>query len=329
MPRRATQAWSSPRSPALPSRVASLPCPRSLRDCAQPAAPAPAGSITVPSLASVYNEFALKKHMETSVLLQACGGGPGTGRRGRASPPLTGSPGQAGHRRPPAWSTSRARHCHCPCLCLAPVRPRPTAPHPPPTPPHPQNFFLYFYGFCFNAMGLLFVMAVDGGMRPGTLLHGFRAVRRGLRGLRGGPAPPRGALGALGEDRRQCRLACRAMRACTLQVRAGGACPSQPGFAAAPPARPPALASAARARRATARHACPPQPPRAQVTFLLVVNNALQGEGRMRHACLSCCWPLCCRPRLRLVLPVAARPVGPPTASAPHPPCTHTAHTHT
>ena len=28
------------------------------------------GSITIPSLASVYNEFALKKHMETSVLLQ-------------------------------------------------------------------------------------------------------------------------------------------------------------------------------------------------------------------------------------------------------------------
>ncbi|KAL4443977.1 hypothetical protein ABPG75_011714 [Micractinium tetrahymenae] len=66
------------------------------------------GSITVPSLASVYNEFALKKHMDTSVLL--------------------------------------------------------------------QNFFLYFYGFCFNALGLLFVMAVDGSMRPGTLLHGFRVV---------------------------------------------------------------------------------------------------------------------------------------------------------
>lgn len=30
----------------------------------------PAGSITVPSLASVYNELALKKNMETSVLLQ-------------------------------------------------------------------------------------------------------------------------------------------------------------------------------------------------------------------------------------------------------------------
>lgn len=43
--------------------------------------------------------------------------------------------------------------------------------------PAPQNFFLYFFGFCFNALGLLFVMAVDGSMRPGTLLHGFRAVR--------------------------------------------------------------------------------------------------------------------------------------------------------
>lgn len=34
-----------------------------------------AGSITVPSLASVYNEFALKKHMDTSVLLQVRQGG--------------------------------------------------------------------------------------------------------------------------------------------------------------------------------------------------------------------------------------------------------------
>ena len=30
------------------------------------------GSVTVPSLASVYNEFALKKHMDTSVHEQAC-----------------------------------------------------------------------------------------------------------------------------------------------------------------------------------------------------------------------------------------------------------------
>ena len=35
----------------------------------------PAGSVTIPSLASVYNEFALKKHMDTSVLLQV-GRGP-------------------------------------------------------------------------------------------------------------------------------------------------------------------------------------------------------------------------------------------------------------
>lgn len=65
------------------------------------------GSITVPSLASVYNEFALKKHMETSVLL--------------------------------------------------------------------QNFFLYFYGACFNLIGLLLMM-VFGGMTPGSVLTGFRGV---------------------------------------------------------------------------------------------------------------------------------------------------------
>ena len=49
------------------------------------------GSVTVPSLASVYNEFALKKHMDTSV--------------------------------------------------------------------HEQNFFLYFYGACFNLAGVFGVMA--------------------------------------------------------------------------------------------------------------------------------------------------------------------------
>lgn len=65
------------------------------------------GSITIPSLASVYNEFALKKHMETSVLL--------------------------------------------------------------------QNFFLYFYGACFNLLGLLAVMA-SGAMTPGSILTGFRGV---------------------------------------------------------------------------------------------------------------------------------------------------------
>ncbi|KAK9804388.1 hypothetical protein WJX72_010671 [[Myrmecia] bisecta] len=51
------------------------------------------GSVTVPSLASVYNEFALKKHMDTSV--------------------------------------------------------------------HLQNFFLYFYGACFNGLGVLMVMAFN------------------------------------------------------------------------------------------------------------------------------------------------------------------------
>lgn len=65
------------------------------------------GSITVPSLASVYNEFALKKHMETSVLQ--------------------------------------------------------------------QNFFLYFYGACFNAVGLLAAMAM-GAVAPGNILEGFGTV---------------------------------------------------------------------------------------------------------------------------------------------------------
>lgn len=65
------------------------------------------GSITVPSLASVYNEFALKRHMETSVLL--------------------------------------------------------------------QNFFLYFYGACFNFLGLLALM-VSGSLAPGSILTGFRGV---------------------------------------------------------------------------------------------------------------------------------------------------------
>ena len=65
------------------------------------------GSITIPSLASVYNEFALKRHMETSVLL--------------------------------------------------------------------QNFFLYFYGACFNLLGLLVIMAT-GALAPGSILVGFRGV---------------------------------------------------------------------------------------------------------------------------------------------------------
>lgn len=65
------------------------------------------GSITVPSLASVYNEFALKRHMETSVLL--------------------------------------------------------------------QNFFLYFYGACFNLLGLLVMMAA-GALTPGSMLAGFSSV---------------------------------------------------------------------------------------------------------------------------------------------------------
>ncbi len=39
-----------------------------------PAALCVLGSVTVPSAASVYNEFALKKHMDTSVHLQARAG---------------------------------------------------------------------------------------------------------------------------------------------------------------------------------------------------------------------------------------------------------------
>ncbi|KAL6768850.1 hypothetical protein ACKKBF_B16480 [Auxenochlorella protothecoides x Auxenochlorella symbiontica] len=64
-------------------------------------------SITIPSLASVYNEAALKRHMDTSVLL--------------------------------------------------------------------QNFFLYFYGACFNAVGLLAVAGAQGS-GIGHLFHGFGTV---------------------------------------------------------------------------------------------------------------------------------------------------------
>ncbi len=68
------------------------------------------GSITIPSLASVYNEFALKKHMETSVLL--------------------------------------------------------------------QNFFLYFYGACFNMFGMLGMSAIGGlqGHQHKGLLDGFNGI---------------------------------------------------------------------------------------------------------------------------------------------------------
>jgi UDP-galactose transporter len=65
------------------------------------------GSITIPSLASVYNEFALKRHMETSVLL--------------------------------------------------------------------QNFFLYFYGACFNFIGLLVVTSISG-VQSSSIFAGFSGV---------------------------------------------------------------------------------------------------------------------------------------------------------
>jgi len=68
------------------------------------------GSITIPSLASVYNEFALKKHMETSVLL--------------------------------------------------------------------QNFFLYFYGVCFNFVG--YVMLSLGGNAGRSIFSGFNSVTLAL-----------------------------------------------------------------------------------------------------------------------------------------------------
>ena len=65
------------------------------------------GSITIPALASVYNEFALKKHMETSVLV--------------------------------------------------------------------QNFFLYFYGMCFNAAGLILAI-LAGTVSASTAFSGFTMV---------------------------------------------------------------------------------------------------------------------------------------------------------
>ena len=66
------------------------------------------GSITIPSLASVYNEFGFKKNMETSVLL--------------------------------------------------------------------QNFFLYFYGACFNMFGAFFMSVFVPGSTVSGLFTGFRAV---------------------------------------------------------------------------------------------------------------------------------------------------------
>ena len=67
------------------------------------------GSITIPSLASVYNELALKKHMETSVLL--------------------------------------------------------------------QNFFLYFFGVCFNLIGYVLF---SGGSSGKSIFSGFNAVTLAL-----------------------------------------------------------------------------------------------------------------------------------------------------
>lgn len=66
------------------------------------------GSITIPSLASVYNEFGFKKNMETSVLL--------------------------------------------------------------------QNFFLYFYGACFNMCGAFFMSVFMPGSTVTGLFTGFRAI---------------------------------------------------------------------------------------------------------------------------------------------------------
>lgn len=58
----------------IPASPPPPPCPLSLIFSSPPP-----GSITVPSLASVYNEFALKKHMDTSVLLQVCDGSASVG----------------------------------------------------------------------------------------------------------------------------------------------------------------------------------------------------------------------------------------------------------
>lgn len=41
--------------------------------------------------------------------------------------------------------------------------------------PCPQNFFLYFYGMCFNLVGLLLFMA-GGALTPATMFAGFKQV---------------------------------------------------------------------------------------------------------------------------------------------------------
>lgn len=90
-----------------------------------------AGSVTVPSAASVYNEFALKKHMDTSV--------------------------------------------------------------------HLQNFFLYFYGACFNALGVLGVCAFK---------------RQGLAELFGGQTRVTAVLIVNNAAQVTARAACLCLRLC-------------------------------------------------------------------------------------------------------------------
>lgn len=133
--------------------------------------PIQAGSVTVPSLASVLNEFGLKKHMETSVLLQVSTSaaaswqvaGPNTCERVRdwcvwsvrLTPCLPSASSALRFRVVWCCSSSSAVIC-CPSL-------------------HPQNFFLYFFGTMFNLAGLLVVVAT-GGLAPGAVFSGFSAV---------------------------------------------------------------------------------------------------------------------------------------------------------
>ena len=42
-------------------------------------------------------------------------------------------------------------------------------------PPRPQNFFLYFFGMCFNLVGLA-VFMLAGALSPATMFAGFRTV---------------------------------------------------------------------------------------------------------------------------------------------------------
>ena len=114
------------------------------------------------------------------------------------TPPLPRAYPPPGHASGCASISAAPRPVPLPCLVPAELPPllvrMPTHTNLPPNPllpaRCPQNFFLYFYGMCFNFLGLLFVMAT-GSMRPATMLAGFRGVSAGTAGAGEGAADHR------------------------------------------------------------------------------------------------------------------------------------------